>query len=285
MKDLIITKLQNNIKNTNRNKSSYWKQHLPENADILNENNFFMFGTYTKKSLKNNFLDILARIIFKKNIFKTKLYKKIKTVFDYNNRKIDIDTIRHIFTFEKIKLYYNPQKICLIGDGKLNGVLSAYLQFPNAKIYSVNLSEVLINDYIILTKTNIDLKNSVDIIDNINFKGKNKLTLVPSNFKEFLFNQDIDLFINIASFQEMTTDEIDNYFKIIKKNRAKLYCCNRQYKKLYGGEEIYFERYPFSNSKKLFWGDCPWYQKWYSIRPPFIHNYDGNVMHCLVDFN
>ncbi len=98
-------------------------------------------------------------------------------------------------------------------------------------------------------------------------------------------NKKIELFINIASFQEMTTNEINEYFQIIKNNKSKLYCCNREYKKLPDGEEIYFEKYPFSNSKKIFWENCSWHQKLYSLKPPFIHKYDGNVKHCLVDFN
>jgi len=122
-----------------------------------------------------------------------------------------------------------------------------------AKIYSVNLSKTLINDFVILNKTNIDLKKSVEVVNDINFISNNEmLTLVPSNFKEFLLNKNIELFINISSFQEMTTSEINNYFEIIKNNKSKLYCCNREYKRLYDGVELYFDKYPFANSKIVF---------------------------------
>ena len=30
--------------------------------------------------------------------------------------------------------------------------------------------------------------------------------------------------------------------------------------------------------------NCPWHQKFYSMKPPFILKYDGNVKHCMVDF-
>ena len=224
-------------------------------------------------------------MVFGKNVLKTKTYFAYKSVFDKINRFIDADTIRHIFTFEKLKEHVNPKSICIIGDGKINGVLGAHLTFPNAKIYSVNLSETLINDNMILEKIDIDLKKSITLITDLNFPVKDKmLTLIPSNLKKILLNKNIDLFINIASFQEMVPDEVNEYFEIIKDNKSKLYCCNRQYKKLPGGEELYFEKYPFSNSKKIFWEDCPWHQKFYSLRPPFIKNYDGNTKHCLVDF-
>jgi len=286
MKDQIISKLVDNIKRTNLNKSSHWKKYLPSSADYSNQFEHLGFGAYSKKNVKNYIHKLLEKIIFGNDVFKTKTYYAYKSVFDKTRRHIDVDTIRHIFTFEKLKDQVNPKTICVIGDGKINGVLGAHLTFPSAKIFSVNLSEVLINDYIILNKINIDLNKSVTLVDDINFSTNNKmLTLVPSNFKKFLLNKNIELFINIASFQEMTEIEIKNYFEIIKNNKSKLYCCNREYKKLPDGEELYFEKYPFLNSKKIFWEDCPWHQKFYSLRPPFIHDYDGNVKHCLVDFS
>ena len=83
----------------------------------------------------------------------------------------------------------------------------------------------------------------------------------------------------------MKFEEVKKYFEIVKNNKAILYCCNREYKKLYDGEELYFDKYPWSNCRKIFWEDCPWHKKYYSLRPPFIHNYDGRVKHCLVDFS
>ena len=286
MSDLIIKKLVDNIKETNLDKSSHWQKYLGENSNYLNEFKQFGFGSYTKKSPKNVAQNLLGKIIFGNKVFKTNTFKKYKLIFDKINRFIDVDTIRHIFTFEKIKKICNPKSICIIGDGKINGVLGAHLTYPYSKIYSVNLSETLINDYLIIKKINTVLKDTVELVDNINFKNTDKiLCLVPSNFKRFLLNKNIDLFISMASFQEMTTNEVSNYFEIIKNNNSKLYSCNREYKKLPGGEELYFDRYPWENSKKIFWEDCPWHQKFYSLRPPFIRKYDGNVKHCLVDFS
>jgi hypothetical protein len=285
MQDHIIKKLIENIDRSNLNKSSHWKKLLPTDANYLNEFNHLGFGSFNKKNtIKNYFENLLAKIVFGKNIFKIKLYEDYSTIFNKIKRHIDNDTIRHIFTFEKLKKYVNPKSICIIGDGKINGVLGAHLTFPLARIFSVNLSEVLINDYIILDKIDI-FKKSVTLVEDINFsKKKELLTLVPSNFKNFLLNKDIELFINIASFQEINKNEIDNYFEIIKNNKSKLYCCNREYKKLPDGEELYFDKYPFSNYKKIFYEDCPWHQKFYSLRPPFIRYY-ANHKHCLVDFN
>ena len=286
MDNEINKKLADYIVYTNETKSSHWKKYLPNNSNYQNEFNNFGFGAYTKKSIKNYIQNILAKKVFGNNIFKTKTYYSYKSVFDEINRYIDVDTIRHIFTFEKLKTYLSPKSICIIGDGKINGVLGAHLTFPQAKIYSVNLSEVLINDNMILEKTNTNLSKSVSLIEDTNINLQDEIiTLVPSSLKKFLLNKNIELFINIASFQEMTFFEVNEYFNIIKNNKSKLYCCNREYKKLPGGEELYFEKYPFSNSKKIFWENCPWHQKYYSLRPPFIHNYNGNIKHCLVNFS
>jgi hypothetical protein len=256
------------------------------NSDYLDPFSSLGFGSFGKKNVNNFIHNLLARVIFGNNIFKTITYYAYKSVFDKIDRYIDVDTIRHIFTFEKLKKYVNPKSICIIGDGKINGVLGAHLTFPNTKIYSVNLSETLINDNMILEKIDIGLKKSITLIEDLNLPIEDKiLTLIPSNFKKILLNKNIELFINIASFQEMTICEINKYFEIIKNNKSKLYCCNREYKRLPGGEELYFEKYPFSNAKKIFWEDCPWHHKFYSHKPPFIHKYDGNIKHCLVDFD
>jgi len=167
MDESIINKLINNIKESNLNKSSYWKKHLPDDSDFLNHFKHLGFGAFTKKSPKNFIHNILIKIIFGNKVFKTKTFQAYKSEFDKISRYIDIDTIRHIFTFEKIKEHINPKTICIIGDGKLNGVLGAHLTFPSSKIYSINLSEVLINDYINLNKMNINIKNSLELVDGI----------------------------------------------------------------------------------------------------------------------
>ena len=287
MNDNIIKKLINNIDLSNQNKSSHWKKYLPADVNYLNHFKSNNFGTFTKKNIiRNYFENLLAKIVFGKDIFKTKTYENYLTVFNKIERHLDNDAFRHIFTFEKLKKIVNPKSICIIGDGKINGVLGVHLTFPSAKIFSVNLSETLVYDYIILEKINL-FKKKVTLVDNINSTEEKKLlTLVPSNLKKFLLNQNIELFINISSFQEMTEIEIINYFEIIKNNKSKLYCCNREFKKLPSGEEIYFDKYPFSNSKKIFYENCPWHTKFYSLKkPPFIFNYDGNHKHCLVEFN
>ena len=121
----INKKLSDLINKTNLNKSSAYRKFLPHNADYMNELSHFGSGSYTKKSLKNYIHNILIRIIFGNTILKTKTYNAYKSIFDEINRYVDADTITHIFTFEKLKEYVNPKSICVIGDGKINGILGA----------------------------------------------------------------------------------------------------------------------------------------------------------------
>ena len=229
----------------------------------------------------------MSRLVFGNKIFYTNTFNNYKNIFDVLNRQIDVDAIRHIYTFELLKKKIDPFKICIIGDGKLNGLIGSLITFKDAKIYTVNLSETLINDYLILKKTNLVPDNQIYVINskNVNIEEKYKIVFIPSNYKEVLLKNNIDLFINIASFQEMTNDEIKKYFEIIKSNKSYLYSCNREYKKLYGGEELIFDNYPWENGKKIIYDYCSWHQKFYMTKFPFIKKYDGKLKHCLIDYS
>ena len=286
----IITLLKKNIKNTNKNKSSYWKFHL-ENSNYNEIYNQLNFGNYTKKNFLSFMHYIMQRLIFDKEIFKSDIYTIVKSEFNNIKRVPDFDTIKHVALFCKLKNICNPKSICIIGDGKLNGILTANAAFPEAKLFNVNLSETLINDLLILQKLNSSLKNNIKFISSYDDNTSDqKLNIVPSNFKETLAKRNIDLFINIASFQEMPFEEIEKYFKIIKTCKSLLYSCNREVKHLekrygYGGEKLEFNKYPWGNYNSLFWEICPWYKKTYSFRPPFIIKNMHTIIHCLVDYS
>lgn len=285
--DKNIDKLNKFIKFTEKNKSSHWKKYLNSKSDINNIFSSLGFGSYSKKKkIKKIFHYLLAIAVFGRNIFISNSYKKYKKIFDKSDRQIDVDTIRHIFTFklifEKLKLS-KIKKICLIGDGKLNAIIGCLSHFPEAKIYSINLAETLINDYLVCKNMKLIKLKNIQIVSSINDLNKSKkIFLIPSHLKNILFKKKIDLFINIASFQEMQISEIIKYFNIIKSSRSYLYCANREHKKLPGNENIYFSNYPWGNGKILLLENCQWHQKFYNFSYPFIRKYDGNVKHCLI---
>jgi len=289
MNNSIVDKLEKYIELDTKTKSSYWKNIYNGNANYKNPFEALTFGGYLKKErLFKSFANyILSILIFGNNIFKSETYKNYKIVFDKSKRLINSDTLRHIFTFELLKSINPPSNVCVIGDGKCNFVIGSLLTFPNSRIFSINLSETLINDYLVLKEMKILDDTEIQVIENEHDEilENKKLILIPSHLKEFLSNKNVDLFFNIASFQEMTIDEIENYFRIIKSNNSLFYCCNREYKKLVGGEELYFDNYPWGNIAKTFNEDCPWHQKNYQKNYPFITKYDGNHKHCLIDYS
>ena len=70
---------------------------------------------------------------------------------------------------------------------------------------------------------------------------------------------------------------------IASKRTLFFYCCNRELKELNDGAIIDFFKYPWKDSDEIIVDElCPWQKKYYSIKPPFFHNYDGPVRHRLV---
>ena len=50
------------------------------------------------------------------------------------------------------------------------------------------------------------------------------------------------------------------------------------------GEELAFYNYPWNNCRVISDGRCPWGERYYSFRYPFLHRADGSVRHRLVKF-
>ena len=95
----------------------------------------------------------------------------------------------------------------------------------------------------------------------------------------------INLFINIASMQEMDNKTISKYFEYIRKNSKAeyFYCCNRIEKNLPHSEKIIFDKYPWLSSDKVLVEEtCNWYKKYPISRYPFVKNFDGLIKHKLI---
>ncbi len=100
----------------------------------------------------------------------------------------------------------------------------------------------------------------------------------------------IDFVINIASMQEMNPSVIAKYFEdlrvVAKSRQLVLYCANRKEKRLPDGTLTKFSEYPWSqNDDVLAEGLCPWHQYFYSFFPPFYREYDGQILHKLVQLS
>lgn len=284
------------------NKSSHW-QHYTKNFEYDQSNNKVKgisgFGGNQQTSfLKQIYHNIGQYFVFSKlgKYKKYPEYKQAKEICLQQARCLDLDMLRNVFTLDMLKKeLLQKQKIskaCIIGDGQSNFCSLALNLKSFDKLIHVNLPEVLLNDTILLARLNtivpeqIKFAQTKEQITKYISDNTTKLILVSAAECDILRNLNIELFINIASMQEMTNKLVDNYFEIIKSNTAYFYCCNRENKTLMGGEELIFEQYPWGDCKIMLDELCPWHQSFYAITKSlkFIHKYDGPIRHRLVKF-
>lgn len=279
-------------------KSSHWKQHT-KNFQILEDgaiDGIYGFGCTSKNTFfKSTVHIILQRLIFKNKIFKSPWYKFSKKMSQAQDRVLDLDSLRHVFTLDFLDSVLLSKKklnnVCIIGDGMTNFVSPSLKSNHFKKIISVNLVEVLLSDLMLLNKERELKNNEIGIaltdkdLSSMLVDTETRLICIAAQNAEIISNMGIELFVNIASFQEMNEALIDNYFKIIKSNNAYLYSCNRKYKELIGGEILEFSNYPWGDPQIIIDDICPWHQKYYNVwKFPFVHKYQ-TVLHRLVNYS
>ncbi len=277
--------LNSQIQNTKKNRSSSYKIYL-KNADYRNIYSHFATGGFQKKNILRSFFNFFfSRLIFKFSIFSSKNFKKLEQINKRLNVSLNINMIWHVIILNILKKETRPNNICVIGDGKANFILNALINFTNAKIYSINLTEVLINDYLILKKSQILKKNNITVISKINQKidYKKKLFLIPANLKNIINKVKIDLFVSIECLQELNISEQKKYLKIISKQKnAFFYFLERENKILPGGEKNLFKNFFPKNCKIIFNKQASFRNIFYNTKFPFIHFRDKSKRHALV---
>jgi hypothetical protein len=288
----IISELENYLPSSKNHMSSYGIQHL-YNSDYHNINNGMNSGTFDYitfyRKIKSVFYNVLINKIFGKDINNNffiknyrKLCKKQKRLFDLN---LIINSIVLKILQDRNLL---TGKICTIGDGKANFVSGClFLKESSIKIYSVNLPQALIQDYIILNKFNLIEDKLIKVVnaeEDLLDKDIN-LFLIPVQNKFFLDKKNINLFVNTSSFQEMPINETRDYFNIIKSNEAFLYCLNREEKIMYDGTSIRYKDYNFHLAKKIIFEEEAKFQRYfYNLRPPMVHRKKTKMIHTLAKF-
>ena len=283
--DKILNLLNSKIQNTSSNKSSSYKMYL-KNVDYQNIYSQFATGGFQKKKFLRSFFNfIFSRLIFKFSIFSSKNFKKLMQINNKLNVALNVNMIWHVIIVNILKKKTKPKTICVIGDGKANFVLNALISFKNVKIYSINLTEVLINDYLILKKSQILKKNKIDVISSLNQKidYKKKIFLIPANLKNIINKLKIDLFVSIECLQELNVSEQKKYLKIISKQKnAMFYFLERESKILPGGEKNLFKNFFPKNCKIIFNKQASFSNIFYNTKFPFVHFQKKSKRHALV---
>jgi hypothetical protein len=271
-----------------QSRSSYWEAEIKnvsitEQGDILGDS---VLGTIAPKSPIRGFYHWIMQLPFlamcKSIRSLRKIYSHGRVIADNQNRILTLDILRQILALEsivstRIDLSDPKQRNVVIGDGC--GVMGSLLfqQTPHRQTIMVNLRKSLLVDLFSIKKTfpeaSIALPKTQQDLNDALSRSDIQIIGIMADDAEFLKTIPIGLVINIVSMQEMTLPIINNYFDIIRRNPCPdtfFYCCNKLHKKLYGGEEIRFNEYPWDSSDEiLFDSVSPWNQWYYEKIPPF----------------
>ena len=184
---------------------------------------------------------------------------------------------------------------CVIGDGY--GTMTCLLFENNhQRIISVNLSKTLLMDlwqiklFLSDKFKEVVLVTEKHDIPEILLETQNKPSVIAIEAENHKLIRlfPLDLSINIVSMQEMNSETVEEYFEdisIATQQGGAFYCCNREEKTLPDGKKTIFRNYPWHLSRESLDDElCPWNLKYYNLRPPFYHPYDGPIRHRLVKF-
>lgn len=290
--------LWDDISGSDERKSSHWQKYT-QNRQISDTeiSGIGGFGNAAKRSpLRQAMHYAFQRYLvgLSDPVFSTRAYKTAKAYCADQGRALDMDALRHVFTMNLLKQYSPngtiPDCVCIIGDGQANFVSAALCDPSAPKVISINLVDVLANDLPLLAMLPGVTADSIAVVSDTKSLAMARtnpqihIILIAAHRVDILRAQSVPLFINIASFQEMTPDVVDEYFDVIRSNHALHYNCNRLRKVLPGGEELAFYDYPWGDAQILLDEPCPWHQRFYAFRWPFIRDYDGPTYHRLVQF-
>ena len=212
-----------------------------------------------------------------KTFIETWLYtKRTNQIFGYDITRMSLT----IDLLDKSIGNLNEKTFCVIGDGygRLGSLLKGI--YPKSKIIYINLGKTLIFDYIYSLRAH---PNSKHKLMREKFERIFDFSYVEAeSYREL--EVEADIFINIASMQEMNSEIIADYFSMIKSQSSGtyFYCANRISKTLPDESIINFFQYPWDGMVILRDELCPWHQKFPTLRLPFIRKFDGPTQHRLV---
>jgi len=273
--------------------SSHWQEVGGHRAALTSEKKIKLsgwgFGSFRENSLKIKVKYIIESILtdFLINKYRAKQssLSAAKTVAKRNMRYFDFDCVKQALSLDLIESYISIEAIktvCIIGDGYGFFGSMLKLKYPHIKILSVNLGRTLLFDSYYTNQVSTRFNTTYVTEEST---GEADFYFLPAENYHLIEKFNIELFVNIASMQEMNNTVINNYFDLIKRNPASdkyFYCCNRVNKTLPDGEVTKIHHYPWSGFKILHKSTCPWYQKFPIGKPPFWRNFDGQIDHVFA---
>lgn len=211
--------------------------------------------------------------------------KMAKDLMTKTGRMMSYDMARMVLTSDLLDRHLgslNGKRVAIIGDGY--GSLGSLLKrlYPNCQILYINLGRTLAFDAYYSGLAAPTCKHKLltaadpNISEDFNYLPAEQTSSVAIR---------ADIFINIASMQEMVPSAINDYFRLIRSQACEIafYCCNRIEKTLPDGTITRFHEYDWQPSDEIIVdGLCPWHQRAPLNRPPFARAFDGPIHHRLV---
>ncbi len=290
--------------------SSHWRE-IGGHDVKYNANEFVLsgtgFGDFIKKNIINWLLyfpeKFLLKNLLKKYLSNRLIAEKAVNIAKKQGRLLDFDCVKQILALDlilkKINLRSagrgdmkknNEVNTCVvIGDGY--GFMTCLIKevLKDCKIININLGKTLLFDVYYVEKNSKNISVALFEQENdarlVNNSDADIVFIAAENY-EVLKNIDANIYINIASMQEMDINIINKYFELMRENKGNrpyLYCCNREQKKLPDGQLINYADYGWKSEDEILTDElCPWYQFFPSKLPPFWRPFDGPIRHRLV---
>lgn len=231
------------------------------------------------------------------SLFFKKINKSAVKIAKSQNRSFGIDILRQTLTLDFLNennVLNKLKNTLIIGDG-FGTMTSIILENDiSDRVFLINLRKTLLVDllYIKTTLGNKRFNNDVIIINELkdldNIDSNIKLIAIEAENYSIIKRIEKDLVINIASFQEMEMEVVNNYLKFIYEQASPFhfYICNREKKSLPDNSLISIKDYKFNDKDKVIIDElCSWHQDFYTLKPPFIKKYDGPLRHQLRKVN
>ena len=277
--------------------SSHWKKY-GSLARVVRKNGHYVlsgvgFGNFINshsfRSLKYTIPNIRLHFLLNKYSVNRKIELSGFRVAKKAKRQVDFDCIKQVLSVDlllKYKILNKVKTVVVIGDGY--GYTTSLLRtiLPEATIICVNLGRMLFFDVYYVKRIFPDEKCYLNNEFKFNSMQKASIVFLEAEKLQDLFLLPVDLYINIASIQEMNMSAICDYFRIMRsgeKGERYFYCCNRVKKKLPDGSVVCFEAYPWDRNDDVILDElCPWYQRFPVWQPPFWKAFDGPIRHRLL---
>lgn len=270
--------------------SSHWRKYGDQIRVVREEKAYRVngvgFGEYPEPSLLRHIFSFPSRIFVARMIAGTnpRIVAEAARIAATRKRIFSFDLARMVRTVDFLGKHVGLEgkRIAIIGDGY--GTLGSLIKgvCPRATIFQVNLGKVLFFDALF---SGLALPQLGHRLVNQRLDAGADFNYVEAERVSEVGLEGIDVFLNIASMQEMDLDVIHGYLDIMRGQQSPplFYCCNREEKVLPDGSRIRFQEYGWNDGDEVLVDElCPWHQVFPRNRPPFFGRFDGPTRHRLV---